>query len=210
MPNSAPAAVPVSVAVDDSVSLEAEFRPGVGDLAVVITHPHPLHGGSMHTPVPQCLFDTAAELSLPALRFNFRGVGASTGSHDNGVGERDDVRAALAMLADQASAARLIIAGWSFGADVALAVDADAVVGWFAVAAPLAVVDPADMAAATTAKPKVLAVPQHDQFKDPDAASAQTADWSSTKIEIVPGADHFLAGKLHTVAELFRSFVSTI
>lgn len=200
----------LTITVDDQISLEGEFRAGDGQIGVVITHPHPLHGGSMHTPVPECLFDAATNLSLPALRFNFRGVGASTGTHDNGVGERADVQAAVNTLVEHASIDQAIIAGWSFGADVGLAIDSDQIVGWFAVAAPLSVVSAEEMLAASADKPKVLAVPEHDQFTNPEAAASATASWNNTSIETVPGADHFLAGRLNTVAELFDAFVGTV
>jgi alpha/beta superfamily hydrolase len=178
--------------------------------AVVITHPHPLHGGSMHTPVPTALFRRAGELGLAAVRFDFRGVGESSGTHDGGRGERDDVRAVVSWLrerlAEQSTAdVPVLLAGWSFGADVILAVDEDCA-GWFAVAAPLAIVSVDEMAAAAAAAPKLLVVPEHDQFRSPASAREVTADWQATDIEVVTGADHFLAGALDRVAGAFEAF----
>lgn len=201
---------PVTIVVDATTSLEGEFRGGTGDLGVLITHPHPQHGGTMHTPVPTALFDAAAQLDIAALRFNFRGVGGSTGSHDKGVGERDDVRAGIDALIDHASVDRVIIAGWSFGADVGLAVDHDQLVGWFAVAPPLSVVPPTEMVAAASTKPTVLVVPEHDQFNNPEAAAETTTTWESTTIEVASGADHFLAGRMGVVGDLFSGFVATL
>ncbi len=181
--------------------------------AVVITHPHPLHGGSMHTPVPTALFERAGELGMAAVRFDFRGVGASTGTHDEGRGERDDVRAVVAWLRDRLDAQGsgdipVLLAGWSFGADVILAVDDDTA-GWFAVAAPLAIVPVDEMAAPDAVAPTVLVVPEHDQFRSPASAAELTADWTTTGLEVIGGADHFLAGSLDHVADAFTRFVES-
>lgn len=200
----------MSITVDSTTTLQAEFRPGASRLGVVITHPHPLHGGSMHTPVPTALFDAAAEASLPALRFNFRGVEGSTGTHDKGVGERDDVRASLDALIDRAEVDEVLIAGWSFGADVGLAVDHERLAGWFAVAPPLAVVPIEEMVAPASSKLTTLIVPEHDQFNAPAAAATTTETWTATTVEIASGADHFLAGRMSVVADLFAHFVAAL
>src|SRR6266849_4575887 len=65
----------------------------------VLCHPHPLYGGDMDNPVVIRAAEVVREAGHATLRFNFRGVGSSTGSHDKGAGEQDDVRAAVAALA---------------------------------------------------------------------------------------------------------------
>ena len=83
--------------------------------AAVVCHPHPLFGGTMHNKV---VFQTAKalhHLGLPVLRFNFRGAGLSEGTHDNGIGEQDDVHAALDDLAREFPQTPLLLAGFSFG-----------------------------------------------------------------------------------------------
>lgn len=194
----------------DGERLEAELSVNTGALlGVVITHPHPTYGGSMHTPVPAALFQRAQELGLTALRFNFRGVGASTGSHDEGRAERHDVEAAVAHVAALTDAP-LLLTGWSFGADVSLAVDHERLAGWMPVAAPLGVVPIDEMVAPAADKPVHLLVPEHDQFRTPAAAADATADWANTTIEIVPGTDHFLAGGLGVVMDQLSSFVDRL
>ncbi len=89
-------------------------------LAAVVCHPHPLFGGTMHNKVIYQVNKTLDRLNVPVLRFNFRGAGLSEGTHDRGIGERDDVRAALDFLAADFPAARLLLAGFSFGAWVGL------------------------------------------------------------------------------------------
>jgi alpha/beta superfamily hydrolase len=86
---------------------------------VVLCHPHPLYGGSMDNNVVAAICEAALQEGMAALRFNFRGVGKSTGRHDNGVGEQLDVLAMLAFAADLPGGGRLGLAGYSFGAATA-------------------------------------------------------------------------------------------
>src|SRR5437868_12325941 len=95
-------------------------KPRAGSIRGVslVLHPHPLFGGTMHNKV---VFRAAAALNdagLVTLRINFRGVGQSTGSHDEGYGERDDVRAGLDYLADNYHGQEITLCGFSFGARV--------------------------------------------------------------------------------------------
>jgi alpha/beta superfamily hydrolase len=90
--------------------------------AALVLHPHPLFGGTMHNKV---VFRAAAALNdagLVALRINFRGVGQSTGEHDEGRGERDDARAGLDYLAENYPGREITLCGFSFGARVGLEV----------------------------------------------------------------------------------------
>ena len=87
------------------------------DLGVVVTHPHPLYGGDMDNPVVEEIARSFFEKGFTTLRFNFRGTGKSSGMFENGIGEEDDVRAALAYL--KASGVSIIyLAGYSFGARI--------------------------------------------------------------------------------------------
>lgn len=80
----------------------------------IICHPHPLYGGSMHSKVVVTASHAFLDMGIPSLRFNFRGVGKSSGKYDNGIGELEDVRAAMGYMAEKGE--KLIIAGHSFGA----------------------------------------------------------------------------------------------
>jgi hypothetical protein len=82
---------------------------------VVITHPHPLYGGSMDNPVVMAIADSFFERGFTTLRFNFRGTCNSTGMFDNGEGEQEDVRAALSSLIT-AGYEKISLVGYSFGA----------------------------------------------------------------------------------------------
>src|SRR5256886_13981219 len=108
--------------------LEAILKePRAGSIrgVALVLHPHPLFGGTMHNKV---VFRAAAALNdagLVALRINFRGVGQSTGTHDEGYGERDDVRAGLNYLTKNYPGENIVLCGFSFGKPVGLEVGID-------------------------------------------------------------------------------------
>src|SRR6266540_1897370 len=99
-------------------------RPGgpAGDSVAVVCHPHPLFGGTMHNKVVHAAAEAIVQAGIPVLRFNFRGAGRSAGRHDGGRGERDDLLAAMDHLWGLYPGRPLLLAGYSFGAYVALAV----------------------------------------------------------------------------------------
>ena len=101
-------------------ALEAILKEPAGEAkgAALICHPHPLGGGTMHNKVVYRAAAGLVEAGLVALRFNFRGVGASTGAHDNGIGEKQDVRDALTYLAENYPNQPVTFAGFSFGSRV--------------------------------------------------------------------------------------------
>ncbi|MEM8983045.1 MAG: alpha/beta family hydrolase [Pseudomonadota bacterium] len=84
----------------------------------LVCHPHPLHGGTMQNKVAHTLARAALDAGLAAMRFNFRGVGASAGEHDNGIGERDDALVVADYL-DARYDGPVVFAGFSFGGGVA-------------------------------------------------------------------------------------------
>lgn len=195
----------VNIITADDVTLEAELSlPEQPRAGVVVTHPNPLMGGDMYTPVPAAMFGALGELGVAGLRFNFRGVGRSSGTHDKGRGEQLDVAAAIEHLAGAAPGVPILLAGWSFGADVALAVDDERVAGWFLAAPPLRVVDPEDMAARLSAAPKVLAVPERDQFAPPDVVRPIVASWQNATVEVIEGADHFFGMHMAQLTAIHR------
>ena len=201
--------VDVMIPTADGESLEAElYLPEAPRCGVVITHPHPQMGGDMFTPVPAGFFRVTAGTDVAALRFNFRGTGRSTGTHDKGGAERLDVAAALDHLAQAAPGVPLFFAGWSFGADVALTLDDDRIAGWFMAAPPLSVADPSEMAAQSVGAPKVLVIGENDQFNPPAKASATTGAWQNTSIEIIEGADHFFGARLSNLIDRFSAFIA--
>ncbi len=112
---------PTTIRVGASVELEARWDvPDQPERGVVLCHPHPLHRGSMHVPLFDAITSDLLGRSVAVLRFNFRGVGRSTGSHDGGLGEIDDVAAAVEFAAAGFPDIAFGVAGWSFGAGAAL------------------------------------------------------------------------------------------
>jgi len=168
--------------------------PAVGLRGVaVICHPHPQHGGTMDNKVVQTLARTLLHLGYRTVRFNFRGVGASEGSWDEGRGEVDD---ALAVAAAQREAGLpMVLAGFSFGGYVAASAAARLPEG--APAERLVLVGP------STQKQQVPDVPAdtlviHGELDDvvPLAATLAWARPQSLSVVVVPGGGHFFHGQL--------------
>ncbi|HSL59461.1 MAG TPA: alpha/beta hydrolase [Acidimicrobiales bacterium] len=183
----------------DGVELEGDLAvPAGATVGAVVCHPHPRYGGDRRVPVVDALFRALVDAGVATLRFDFRGVGASSGEFGEGVDERLDVGAALNRLGEEVEGRRWLV-GYSFGADVALSVDGDRVAGWVAVAPPLGVVAHAAPAGADERLTLVLS-PAHDQFRPPASAREVCARWTGTSVEEVAMADHLLGGRLDVVA----------
>lgn len=104
-------------AIEAAIELpDAEPRAGVA----IVCHPHPLQGGTMHNKVVTMVSRSLVELGIATVRFNFRGVGASAGEHDEGRGETDDVLAIGAWLQRERPTDAVWLAGFSFGSYIAL------------------------------------------------------------------------------------------
>ena len=196
----------------DGLSLEAELIvPENARAAVVLCHPHPQQGGNMTSLVTSELFRTLPASALAVLRFNFRGVGTSEGEHDFGIGEALDIGAALDTITSECPELPVFVSGWSFGADTSLSVLDSRITAWLACAPPLRVLPLEDLSAAAGSDPrhKLLVVPEHDQFRDPESALEATASWLNTEVVAIAGADHFFVGRTHKVAALIVATINT-
>ncbi|MET0628943.1 MAG: alpha/beta fold hydrolase [Acidimicrobiia bacterium] len=194
----------------DGLELEAEIAvvDGPPRAAAVLCHPHPQAGGTMRSIVISALFDALPRAGVTCLRFNFRGVEGSDGAYGEGQGEQLDVQAAIGVLdAAVDPGVPLLLVGWSFGADLALATVVDRVSGWLAIAPPLRMV-PDFSAVAADPRPKLLALAEHDEFREPASVIDATRDWISTDIEVIGGASHFFVGRTDRLVELALAFVS--
>ena len=178
--------------------------------AAVVTHPHPLMGGDMHNPVPAGVARGLAAAGVTVVRLSFRGAGGSGGEHGGGDPERADVVAALDELAGVVTDVPLIGVGYSFGADVLLAVDDPRLGGVVAVAPPLRVLPIDALRAPRDERPTLVLSPAHDQFCDPEQAAAAVKGWPSTSVETVVGCDHFLAGGVQRVVDRVLTFVDAL
>ena len=207
------APVDVRLTTSDGLSLEAELKvPSGARAAIVLCHPHPQQGGTMTSLVTSELFRTLPASSIAVLRFNFRGVGTSEGQHDFGTGEALDIVAAIDTLSEECPGLPLAVSGWSFGADTSLSVVDPRIAAWLACAPPLRVLplDVLTAAAGLDPRPKILIVPEHDQFRDPASALAATAAWHNTTVEAIAGADHFFVGRTDKVAAHIVAFIDEL
>jgi alpha/beta superfamily hydrolase len=167
----------------------------------LVCHPHPLFGGTMTNKVVHTVARACSDLGAPAVRFNFRGVGNSTGTHDDGRGETEDALAMLAWTAARWPGASIWLAGFSFGAAIALRASLSFPVSRLITVAPA-------LRWLTQVKEQVPACPwliiQGDQDELVDAHAVQV--WAAgltqpPQLKILPGAEHFFHGRLNDLRD---------
>jgi alpha/beta superfamily hydrolase len=192
--------------------LEAAHREPPGTLrgAGVVCHPHPLQGATMHTKAVFRGAQALSDVKIAALRFNFRGVGTSTGGFDQGVGEKDDVLAALDWLEERHPGMPLVAGGFSFGSIVALSAAADdpRVVALFGLGLPVRMYDYGFLA--DVRKPILVVQGEEDEFgSGPEVEPVVAALGSHVTLARIAGADHYFNGHIDemkaVLSEHFRS-----
>ena len=178
--------------------------------AGVVCHPHPLYGGTMQSKV---LFRASRALvgqGLAAMRFNFRGTGASQGVHDEGRGEQDDVRAALEELGKSNPGLPLIAGGHSFGAIMALLVGVDDT----RVRAMFALGFPIDRVTDTSfldrcRKPILFVQGENDDVRNAEKIRALALRLpESRQVSIVSSGDHVFNGKLDELERIVAAWAA--
>ena len=199
----------------DGVELEGEIREPDGEPrgSAVICHPHPQHGGSKDHPLLWAIRNRVASLGLAVLSFNFRGIMGSRGRHSGGVDEVNDATAAVDRARAEASGPTFM-AGWSFGANVALreAVDDDRVAALALVGMPLAESSvtlpdlPDRDALATFGRPVLLVAGEADQFCPMPELRAFARRIPGADVAILSGTDHFFWKREREVAERIGRF----
>ncbi len=197
--------------------LEALLNAGSPDAtkAALVCHPHPLYGGTLHNKVVFHAMKALNSFGFPVLRFNFRGTGLSDGEHANGIGEVEDVRAALDWL-EREFTLPIIFAGFSFGAVVGLraAYFDDRVRALIALGLPAVrfadrmddrVYDFEFLRANT--KPKLFVSGSRDQFGPPGKLEALVSTFADPKKLVRIGAgDHFFEGRLKEMREAIEGW----
>jgi alpha/beta superfamily hydrolase len=197
---------PVSF-VSQGLHLEGRLAaPNAATRAAVLCHPHPQYGGSMDNNVIDGLVSALGERGVATLRFNFRGVGDSEGEYSNGIGEGADARAAVEFLRQRTGQDRVALAGYSFGAMVALQagrndLNVDRLI---AVAPPLSFLDLSFLDGCRT--PILLLAGDRDAYC-PIETFRRTAESLPAAWKCIGGADHFFAGHEDEVGKLVADFV---
>jgi len=175
--------------------------------SALVCHPHPQHGGTMHNKVVYRAAKAFEGLGWSVLRFNFRGVGASEGSFEDGRGEAEDVTAALDWPAGRDPGAPLVVAGFSFGNAVGLPVGAkdDRVSHLVGIGTPTDRF-PFDLLAEVP-KPKLFIQSDNDEhgpLPELEAGLARVAKpW---ELVVIEGADHFFEGRLPEMQRAIADF----
>ena len=190
-----------------------EPRQGASKGVALVLHPHPLGGGTMHNKV---VFRAAAALNdagLTVLRINFRGVGQSTGVHDEGRGEREDVRAGLDYLSQQYPGLRLTVCGFSFGCRVGLEVGIhDPRVAYLiGIGTPLDKYDFSFLAQCR--KPLLLVHGEHDEFGNVEQLRKLVSELEKNvpvQLVVIPGAGHFFEGHLDELKRAITDWAANL
>jgi alpha/beta superfamily hydrolase len=166
--------------------------------AGVVCHAHPLRGGVMHFKVVFRAAKALQQHGVAVLRFNFRGVGRSEGTHDHGRGEQDDVRAALSELQRRFPGLPLVVGGFSFGASMALRVGCaePAARALFALGLPMTMMT--DLAFLESCRqPRLFVQGERDEFGGAEIMRDLVGRLPEPRtLVIIPGADHFFGGHL--------------
>lgn len=180
-------------------------------LAAVVCHPHPLYSGTLNNKVVFRASKAALGAGLPALRFNFRGVGESEGKYDEGRGERDDVRAALDYLEARFPLTRPCVIGFSFGAWVGMAEGGrdSRVVALAGLGLPTGSLDFDFLR--EVRKPTLIVQGTEDEFAPRAQVEAHFARMPEPKrLYWVNGVDHFFTGRLDEVERALGEFLGEL
>ena len=200
--------IPVEHGRLEAILKEPREQPARG--VALVLHPHPLGGGTMHNKV---VFRAAAALNdagLLTLRINFRGVGQSTGEHDEGRGERDDARAGLDYLAENYSDREISLCGFSFGSRVGLEVGMadERVARMIAIGAP---VDKYDFSFLEQCRKPILFVHgEHDEYGNVEKLRElvnRIAKHAPAELCVIKGAGHFFDDQLNDLKAAITEWI---
>ncbi len=171
----------------------------------ILLHPHPLYGGNMRNKVLHRCQSACAAQGLATLRFNFRGVGTSSGTYDDGQGEQRDVLAAIEFMQQQLQSLPLYLVGFSFGAWLALKIGAEdeRIAGLVGLGTPVGWAELDFLG--HSEKPKLLIHGTEDQYCDPGELERCFGLMAEPKrLFWVENADHFFTDKLDPLGEILE------
>lgn len=191
--------------IEGAVSIEAQSSILPNTPVWVLSHPHPKYGGSMHNKIIDQLYRRALDHQISVIRYNFRGVGQSQGSYDDGPGEMDDLRLVIQYLAQehQIQTKDIHLIGYSFGSYISacVAADIDDLQRLTLIAPPTEMIEFPQL---QKNYPIHLYMPEADEYTDPNHAKQylETVEAPKEYIE-VQGADHFFVGTTKKFVDLF-------
>ena len=194
IPDTSPVLIPASHGHLEALLREPTVLPRG---AVVMCHPHPNYGGTMHTKAVYRGAEALSDVGFVALRFNFRGVGASTGSYDGGIGEENDVLDALNWLQAEYPGLPLIVGGFSFGSLVGMRVGAadSRVLGLFGMGLPINLERYDYSFLSGMEKPVLVVQGERDEFgTGEEAAELITGLGEHIRLVRIPDSDHYFTG----------------
>jgi alpha/beta superfamily hydrolase len=189
------------------IRLEGLMKMPPGDRGVVVTHPHPLYGGDMHNNVVEAVCRAYQEKGYGTLRFNFRGVGQSEGGYGEGIGEQDDVVAALDYLSDLGKE-EIDLAGYSFGSWVnALGINRYKKVKRVIMISPP--VDLMDFSCLiNNPKIRLVITGSEDEIADHRSVKERVTSWNSeATFKVIKGADHFYSRNIGDLQKIIDEFL---
>jgi uncharacterized protein len=194
--------------IEALVEIPTEDGVVAGNRFGVVCHPHPLYGGTLDNKVVYTLARACVELGVPAIRFNFRGVGGSAGSYDEGSGETADALAVIAYGRERWPGASLWLGGFSFGGAVAVRAAARAAPETLVTVAP-GITRVAMAGVESPACPWLVVQGDADDVIEP----AAVLDWAQRQsppptVHLMPGAGHFFHGRLHELRSVVLDFLS--
>jgi alpha/beta superfamily hydrolase len=175
--------------------------------AVIVSHPHPLYGGNMYNNVVERIVQAYRAMNYSTLRFNFRGVGGSQGSYDEGDGEQEDVLAAMEYILEQEKTS-IDLAGYSFGAWV----NARGIDRFYGISRMLMISPPvAEMDLSFlryNAKIKLVIAGSNDDIGPPSVIEKMMPVWNpEAELKIIQGADHFYQGKSREIEKIISDYL---
>ncbi|MFX0031647.1 MAG: alpha/beta hydrolase [Promethearchaeota archaeon] len=200
----------------NQIKLEAEYfhsNKNRVNTTVLITHPHPQFGGDMRNNVVSGIFNMLIQEDISCLRFNFRGVGRSTGHHTDGTGELNDVKANINYLLDERGCEKLFLCGYSYGAAIGCSMVnySDKIIGYAAVSFPWDFMGEKYKKLSYSLKPKLFIQGDNDSIATFDRFKAHFNDYQEPKDSIIiRGADHFYWGYESQVAEQVLKFLISL
>lgn len=192
----------------EAILKEPAVSPAQG--VALVLHPHPLGGGTMHNKVVFRAASALNDAGMITLRINFRGVGQSTGQHDEGRGELEDVRAGLDYLEENYRDFDVTLCGFSFGARVGLEVGISdqRVVNLISIGTP---VDKYDFSFLEDCRKSILFVHgDGDEFGEVEKLKeivAKIEPHTQVQLSVIQGADHFFEGHLDELKRVIKEWV---